>query len=279
MRIIPVELDLDFGSPIYISIFSDLHLDSELCDIKALKAIADERRELPNHRAIAIGDLCDLILPPDLRRFRPGLRPDAIAQRDDFLMASIERCIEILRGLGLKWDMIGSGNHEDEALKRHGVNATAIIADALGAAYGGYAGVVRYLCRQSTTKVPLTIAYHHGAWGGKFAKGYIGAREWFDHLDGWDIAAYGHCHASRVDPELRYAPKVDHMGRWTMERRTVYLVNCSSFVNADHYSGHHYAERRGHPPQPMVPPLIKVVFRRSRGPRGRAVIKQISVQV
>jgi hypothetical protein len=263
-----------------VSILSDVHIDSSLCNYDRLKRIMAERNSLPNHRVLVIGDACDLVLPGDLKRFKPSVRPQDIATRDDFLMASIERAIELFKGLNVQFDLIGRGNHEDEIEKRFGIDVTEFLARALGCANGGYSGFFRYFIKLEPNYygVPFIIAYHHGAWGGKYAKGYIGAREWFDHLWGWDVAVFGHNHASRVDTELR-TEICKKAGKTVVRDRKVYLVNCSSFVDPNLSDGVHYTERRGYPRQPSVPPLIQVRVRRTRWGGGRELGLDVQVTV
>lgn len=277
LTVVPVKLN-GLTETLHISCFSDLHIDSALCDYDRLRRIAAERAQLPHHHAIAIGDVCDLVLPGDLKRFKPSVRPAQLATRDDFLRASIDFAIERLKALGLKWDLISRGNHEDEVEKRYGVDATSIIAHELGASCGGYSGLVHYQIEVSGYKCAFTIAYHHGAWGGKYAKGYIGAREWFDHLWGWDVAVYGHNHASRLDVELRQELTWTKKGMEIRDRR-VFILNCASFVDYNNADGTHYMERRGYPRQPSAPPLISIRFIRRGTPDGRRLEPDIRIHV
>ena len=229
-----IDVYLKAGETMYLSLLSDLHIDSSSCDLKGLKKLADERRKLPNHGVICIGDVADLVMPPDIKRYRPTARARQLDGRDDYLTAAIEMVIEKMKELDLHWFLISPGNHEDVAMKFHGVDATSIIAHALGARRGAYFGFIDFRLhfgnknkRGAYHEQRFRVAYHHGAWGGQLAKGYLGAQRFANVLEGWNLFCYGHNHASRVDPELR----IDIEPRTRdLREREVYIVNCSSWT-------------------------------------------------
>ena len=208
-RVHSLDIRLKVGESIHITPFSDLHIDDSLCDIAALKRVANERRDLENHYALAIGDIFNLVVPTDLKRYRPSVQPPGIAGRDDWVNATVGYTTDILKSLNLKWLLISPGNHEDEFTKRTGVDLTTLLARDLGAFRGGYSGVIDInvkLREKYSTSAKFRLAYHHGAWGGRTNKGYSGAWPWFSQIDGWNVAVYGHNHACRVDPEIRRKP-------------------------------------------------------------------------
>lgn len=245
------------GDTVHISLLSDLHVDSQLCDYEGLRRMCQQRAKLENHFAVGLGDLCDLVMPPDLRRFRQSGQIPSIATRDDWFSAAVDHVGDQLENLGVRWLWVGRGNHEDEALKRHGWDATSLLAHRLGCAPVGYSGVHDFRLTRGTTVVTFRLAWHHGAWGGSYAKGYNSALPFFNSIDSWHVSAWGHNHASRVDPEVRLAP--DPSAGILRERR-VYLVACGSwtFGQAADGSVTHYTERHGYRPQPRQSPLIKV---------------------
>lgn len=130
--------------------------------------------------ALAIGDVANLVLPPDQKRYRPSVQPRDLRGLDDWLDATVEYNADRLKSLGYHWDLFGIGNHEEEIRKRHGVDVVEHLAYRLGARRGGYSGVIDYRIHRPNTPgyFSFRALYHHGAWGGKWAKGYLGAWSW-----------------------------------------------------------------------------------------------------
>jgi len=268
------DIPLSWGDTFHLTCLSDLHIDSTMCDLAGLKALADKRRTLPNHHVVIIGDVCDLVLPPDLKRFMPSVRKAGLATRDDWFAASIDDVVENLKDLDLPIDLIGVGNHEHEALKRHGWDATSIIAKELGAFRGGYSGMMSYQFHLDTVRTRFNVAYHHGAWGGRDSKGFSSAKAWFSTFSDWDIALYGHNHGATLDPEVRMIPNYRTGG---FKERDIYYVNCSSWTKSLSEDSRqvHYTERAGMRPNPRKSPLVRVTPRRVKG----AVSLEVSVEM
>jgi hypothetical protein len=257
-RVHTVDVTLNPGESFHITPISDAHIDDSLCDLDALKKLADRRRTLENHHAILLGDTFNLVVPTDMKRYRPSVQPPQIAGRDDWVNATLRYVSNILKELNLTWAMISQGNHELEFEKRSGVDLTTLLAAEIGAFRAGYSGILDFRIH-GTTKMRFSqtfrVAYHHGAWGGRTMKGYSGAWPFFSQIDGANIFLYGHNHASRVDPEIRRKVVGDKLIDYP-----VYLVNCGSFVRSYSEDARetHYAERQGYLPQPRTTPLIKV---------------------
>ena len=281
-RVHTIDVTLRVGEPFYLTPIFDAHLDDAMCDYRALKKMADERRDLPNHRMIWCGDFCNLVTPPDLKRFRPSVQSDKVARRDDWLNATVEDVIAKIEGLDCKHDLFSPGNHEDSTLKFHGYDITSVVAAHFKAKRGGYSGGIDYKIRiaNSTARSLFRVVYHHGAWGGRLAKGYNGAWPFFSQIDGWDAALYGHCHAMRHDKDVR---RRVHNGQ--IEEYLVHLVNCGQWVEAygEDAGITYYSERAGHMPTPRACPLIKVVPRRfqkyTHGEREQRQFVECTVEV
>jgi hypothetical protein len=280
-RVHTVDVHLKPNETLHITPVFDAHLDDALCDHAALLKMAETRRKLPNHRAVWLGDVFNLVVPPDLKRHRPSGQPEGIMGRDDWVNATLDYVGDKIEALGFRNDLFGPGNHEDEFLKRYGLDATSILAQRFHAGRGGYSGVIDYKISVSpTSRVLFRLVYHHGAWGGRYAKGYLGAWPFFASIDGWNVALFGHNHASRIDPEIR---RRVHDGQ--LEEYPVWIVNCGAWVRS--YSEDakvtHYAERKGYLLQPRACPLIRVTPRRSskttKGVEATRSFLDISVEV
>lgn len=267
------------GEEILIRALSDLHLDEKLHSRSALRRTA--ARDLGRSkkvRAVVIGDLGGLIFPPDVRRFHASGVRKALQGQDDWLDRSIEYVSGELSALGYTWDLIGLGNHETQAMKAHGVDVVSRVAEKVGAARGGFSGVIDYRIHVTRTGEPMQskdpyalfrVLYHHGAWGGRYAKGYLGAYPFFSQFDGWHVALYGHNHLARLDREAR----VKINGRSMSEYKT-YLVNCASFrdVYGIDARSPDYGEVKGFMRGSKGGALITISPRWSRNAQGNAVI-------
>lgn len=268
-RVHVVDLKLKPGESFHITPFSDLHIDDSLCDLAALKQAANERRGLENHFAVAIGDIFNLVVPTDLKRYRPSVQPASIAGRDDWVNSTFEYVTGVLKSLDLRWLLVSPGNHCDEFTKRTGVDLITMLAHDLGCFRGGYSGVIDFSIGDPKHRgdgVKFRMAYNHGAWGGRTNKGYSGAWPWFSQIDAWNVALYGHNHAIRVDPEIRRRASGNKLVEYD-----AYLVSCGSYVKsyADDAKQTHYAERHGYLPQPRKAPLIKVTKLPGNGAKER----------
>jgi hypothetical protein len=179
--------------------------------------------------------------------------------------ASLDLAVERLTANGIKYDLVCPGNHEDEFVKRHGVDVTSMLARELRCSRGGYSGYVEYVIRSKTgtdkppfRRAPIfRVLYHHGAWGGRVMKGFGGARDWARMLEGWNVFCYGHNHQTVVHRETRIKPKKNgNLGEYP-----VYIICCGSWVY--NYSTDakitHYAERAGHAPISRQTPLVKAM--------------------
>ena len=276
-RVHVVDVKTGVGDPFYLTPIFDAHLDDELCDFSALKRMADKRRDLPNHYVIWCGDFSNLVLPPDVKRFRPSVQPEGIARRDDWLNTTTDYVIKHIEELNLNNIFFSPGNHEDSAIKFHGYDLTSVVAHHFNAARGGYSGVIDFRVYVSKTqKITFRVVYAHGSWGGRLAKGYNSAHPFFSQIDSWNVALYGHCHALRHDPEVRRRVHEGHL-----ESYEVHFINCGQWVESyqDDASVTYYAERAGHQPQPKKCPLIKITPRKTYTGSGKGKTEKLWLDV
>lgn len=272
-RVSTVKVELEAGEELCITPLSDLHIESSAFDLEAFNELMSERAKLPNHRALLLGDVMDLVVPVDLKRWRASVQDASLAGRDDWLNAGLDIAVERLTASGAKYDLVIPGNHEDEFKKRHGVDVTSMLARELRCPRGGYSGIIQYepwiKCNGKFRRGPsmIRIAYHHGAWGGRVIKGFGGARDWFRAFDGWHIACYGHNHQTLVHREARF--RVSKAGK--LQEYPVYFVGTGSFVESysEDATTTHYAERAGHMPTTRRTPLIRMRFLNHGGSNKR----------
>jgi len=258
-RVTTVDVYLKPGEELRITPLSDLHIESANFELGAFDRLMKERE---GHRVLLLGDVMDLVVPTDLKRWRSSVQDSSIAGRDDWFNAALDLAVERLAKSGAQYDLVIPGNHEDEYIKRHGTDVTSMIARELRCSRGGYSGIICYVLRPTSASgepfkhsVKLPILYHHGAWGGRVMKGFGGARDWARAFDNWAIFCYGHNHQATVHREVGF--RVTPKGR--LEEFPRYFVCTGSWVEnfSDDGKNTHYAERAGHMPTPRCAPLIR----------------------
>ena len=245
--------------PFYITPVFDVHLDSRECDREGFRKMLDARAALPNHRFFGGGDLCNLVMPRDLKRHRPSVPAPGYGERDDYINALIEDTMQFITRGGARWDWIGLGNHEDEAIKRHSVDVVRILCDKAGVEYGSYSGWARYVIGRRTNpknKISFTLLYHHGAWGGVVIKGMGGAWRWASRYNPWNVFCFGHGHQSASVWE----PCITRNQQDGVHVYNQCVVQCGTWAKSYNRNGEppDYAERAGMPPTIIASPLIKV---------------------
>ena len=268
-RVTTVRVELPANEELWITPLSDLHADGSAFDLEGFHALMRERNKHPHHRAFILGDAMDLVVPTDLRRWRASAQDKELSGRDDWTNAAVDIVSERLTADGTVYDGIGPGNHEDEYLKRHGVDVTSMLARELRCARLGYSGIIQYIIdtkQKESGKIKnrtsaLRILYHHGAWGGRVMKGFGGARDFERAFYGHQVMCYGHNHQATVHRESRF--RVGKNGAMIEEPH--YIVCCGSWVEsyASDAKTTHYAERAGYMPTSRVTPLIRVCVKKT----------------
>ena len=171
------------------------HVDYALIE-KELERAADK-----NDRILLNGDVFDMILAKDMKRFVPGVLHPRLTRRDDIVNAAIEWAVEIFGPYANLIDVIGIGNHEAVVSSRHSTDVARILIYELQKKvkkkdhvihYGGYGGFVDYRFRGSG-KRRMVIHYYHGSGGSApVTKGMIDfhRRSWVEA----DVIWMGHKH-------------------------------------------------------------------------------------
>jgi len=162
------------GDTVSVRLMSDLHLGASCVDYDLIKEECEDAKSR-NARICINGDLLDLILPKDHKRYVPDALHPSIAGRRDVLNASVKLAVKILKPYAHLIDLIGMGNHETAVEKYHAADPIAMVIDELQRHtdhkifYGGYNGFIDYRLETVRGKTPrgsrLVIFYHHGGGG------------------------------------------------------------------------------------------------------------------
>lgn len=172
------------GQPLGLRLMSDLHIGAAHVDYKLIQQEIDDAVE-NGDRVLINGDLLDLVLPKDKKRYEPASPHPRVGNRNDQVNAAIEWAVELLSPVAHLLDMLGIGNHEAVITKYHSIDPTLLVLYELEKVakqrdpnhvihYGGYTGFVDYRVRVSRRQHKETcrhggarwvLYYHHGSGG------------------------------------------------------------------------------------------------------------------
>ncbi len=201
------------------SLLSDLHIGARNVDYSIIMEELENAKK-SNDRILLNGDIFDMILIADRKRFRADVLHPRLVGKVDIINAAIEWGVEILGPYADLIDMVGCGNHETSIEKYHNIDVLKILVHELRKLrkdknhtihFGGYTGFVDYRFRMNDKEgvghgngKRFVIYYHHGSGGSApITKGMIDfARK------GWvqaDVIWMGHKHNRLASAIQTYA--------------------------------------------------------------------------
>jgi len=178
----PAPLPSHRGAVLGLTLMSDLHIGAAHVDYKLIAselASAGKKED----RILINGDVFDLILAGDRKRFTGDVLHPKLQGRRNVINGAVEMAVELLAPYAHQIDMIGLGNHESAVEKIHSVDPLLLLIYELEKAlpkehkdhvihYGGFTGFVdyRFQCRPTSDSVDenargsrLVVYYHHGS--------------------------------------------------------------------------------------------------------------------
>lgn len=190
-----------------VYLMSDTHIGAPNADYDLMAEelkLAARRRD----RVLVNGDVMDLILTKDAKRFSPTALHPRLRGREDLVNAAVDWAEELFSPYANLIDMICLGNHSSTVSKYSSVDPIALLVQRLQAKvttpghrvhHGGYTGFVQYRFEKQGFG-PFTIFYWHGAGAGSGglggALGEFGSKGSF--VEGADLLWYGHRHVRAV---------------------------------------------------------------------------------
>jgi len=237
---------------------SDLHLKNPDCDETRIKNDLTEAHDKKS-RILLNGDIFDMILPSDLKRYTAG-RDNINA--DAAMNVAVDYAVKFLTPWVDDIDMIGVGNHETAPIKFCSADPVLFLLRDLNhirsnklqpIAHGGYTGFIR-LCfafGKSGRDKAIDVWYNHGQGGSsEVTRGAIDLtrRQYIRS----DIIWLGHKH-KRMAMDLDYEIGLTQKGiPYEKEKRGVvtgcYLKNYGESGTNNGYRLN-YAEQRMRTPQ------------------------------
>lgn len=159
-----------------LKLLSDLHIGSNETDYKLIKEELQEARDL-NARVLVDGDIFDLILPRDEKKYRPDAMHPRLRGRCDIKNEALRWGVELFSPVADLLDLLGTGNHDDWSLKGDSFDMVSMLADGLGRpeTYGGYTGFMDYRFSDDARHAKRFVMwYHHGSGKGATLSGSAG---------------------------------------------------------------------------------------------------------
>jgi hypothetical protein len=212
----PLPINYTPGCKIGFTCISDLHLGAANVDEELIKDELEEAKR-NNDRININGDIFDMILIKDVKRFQPDVLHPKLYGRKDIVNACLDMAENLLGPYANQIDMIGQGNHDLGCSKHHNVDVIKLLIERLEKHhkpshkihYGNITGFIDYRLRYVTPNGQegnghgkrFVIYYHHGTGGGSpLNKGTIDL-----HKKAWveaDLIWLGHKH-TKVSTEVR----------------------------------------------------------------------------
>ncbi len=158
-----------------VFLMSDLHLGAANADYALINnelAAAKKRGD----RVAINGDIFDMLLTKDTKRFQPSVLHPTLHGRDDIVNAAVDLAYETFAPYASIIDMIGLGNHETAVIRYHSLDPVMLLVqrlrqlDKCNTSYGGYQGFLRYYF-SSLPRVVYNVFYWHGSGGGSALSG------------------------------------------------------------------------------------------------------------
>lgn len=267
MRLLRKNLKGTASEWIRLCCMSDLHFGSSYCDKIKLKRYLEEAKER-NARILIIGDVFDLLLPKDRKRFQVSVLEDYYKKRDDIINAVIDKCVELLEPYADLIDLISLGNHEADLIKWHSIDPIVLLIGRLNQMlkekgskhkiqHGGYRGYFQYVVNLRTENSSVfNIFYFHGK-GGESAvtKGMIDIHRVKTNFV-YDLHVFGHKHHLIADADINVIPS----SRGKVNYRESRALQCGTFMKTyrnDDVSNVSFAERQGFAPKPVAAGFAK----------------------
>jgi hypothetical protein len=193
-----------------LTLMSDLHFGAPNVDYERMREDLEGAKQ-HGDRILLDGDVFDMILPGDMKRYVPEALDPRLQGRSEIINRVIDFGFEFLRPYAPLIDLMATGNHEESVQKYHHFDPVQALVYRLNQLpgtdihYGGICGFMDYQVKvpwakgRSGTRWRYLIYYHHGAGGAALVtKGMIE----FNRMETWldcDLIWIGHKHNRILD--------------------------------------------------------------------------------
>lgn len=192
----PYHIQYTYGDVFRIKPLGDSHIDSTTCDKKALIAYLEDSDD--KTYLLGLGDLADLILPKDIKRYQKeedGTKGSAVA--DEAVDMLEEFFIKYYHGQYLGFML---GNHEYSVLKYHGSHVSRRLARRLNTKSLGIQCMLNMFFREENGRGRKLRIYAHHGFGGNNRSYGGNITKFSNHAQAYeaDLCFYGHVHGRDI---------------------------------------------------------------------------------
>ena len=286
MNLDRIYLDGNFGEWNQLCCLSDLHFGSQACDKSKLINYLDEAVE-KKARILIIGDIFDLLLPKDMKRFKLSVLDDFLKDKDDIINTVVNEFYKLMQPYIHLIDLISLGNHEDDLIKYHSINPIYLVVEKMNqylkekkinhkVIHGGYIGYLQYVIKldhsqNGSTGSCFNILYFHGKGGeAPVSKGMIDINRMKANFL-YDLHLFGHKHNLFADSSLSVIPSSNGI----VSFRPCKAVQCGTFhktYNKKDVGNVSFAERSGFAPKETGGSFVKFRWDRQKKLEIRAEV-------
>ncbi len=210
LPVLTVPYQCNIAKSFRLSLLSDFHLGAAACDVDMIHQELDRAWTYQN-RILLGGDLLDLVLPGDLKRFNPTVLAPRLQGRTDIINEALNWLEEILAPVASAIDVVFPGNHETYIEKKLSFDPSKEIVERLrkynpNIQYGNYTSYVIY---QLPKKQTYTIWFTHG--GGAVTTTAKALKNLLDVIPVFEADLYWsghyHCRANCSEQRLKATPE------------------------------------------------------------------------
>lgn len=196
-----------------LRLISDTHLEAANIDLALLDRELKDARRLKD-RILLGGDVLDMILPGDRKRYSPSTISPRLYGRSDMVNAAVELAEEVFGPYADLIDAIGTGNHEASAEHNNSVDVIRMLVQALNRrrdptmrpiAQLGYTAFIEYQIRPSAegkNQGRYIVWYHHGSGKANSAPAALNALIKKTNVFAADLYWSGHSHCRAHSTEV-----------------------------------------------------------------------------
>ncbi len=281
-----------YGDSFHLLFMSDLHIGAAECDKQLIRSEL-EWAKANDARVLIAGDVFDLILPKDHRRFDPSVLDPVLHGKTSVVNAALSLAVDILGPFASQLHMIGTGNHESMMGKHHSLDPIALLIERLQERarpkhtihHGAYTGavVLPYANSGGGDGGAFRIWYHHGVGAGApVTRGMIDFARASAYVENANALWMGHKHHRyAVSTEARVVPQ---HGSKMIERHVWHLMT-GAYTGAGEGSQldsggcyqQQWAVEKGFAPQGKGGIKMEVTIRRQKGagmePQSRVILE------
>jgi hypothetical protein len=254
----PYVLDLIDGKTASIRFMSDLHIGAAAVDYDCLKNDIEQAR-LQQDRVLVGGDLLDLILTRDRKRFHLEALHPRLRDSSHLVNAAMDWAEELLAPIASQIDLIGPGNHETkfsqisdfDPLIELAKRLTARASKGHSVPYGGYAGLINYTlktpCKKSTQQYKI-VHWHGAGHGGSLSTALGEFSQKLGIIENADVLWFAHRHhrlACQVERVSLLSDQNCRNRRTSFEMRPLWLLRSGSYFQPYSHQGLDHVQKSG----------------------------------